>query len=156
MSRRKKNIKKNILPDPKFCNIDVAKFVNILMFSGKKSLSENIIYRAFDYIKKKTGRNPLDIFFLAIENCKPLVEVKSRRIGGSSFQVPIEVRLTRRATLSMRWLRESLFKRKEKYIYHRLGQELIDASENKGFTIKKRDNIHKMAEANKTFSHFKF
>lgn len=156
MSRRKKNIKKKFLPDPKFGSLDVAKFINVLMFSGKKSLAENIIYNAFDYIKKKTGFNPLEIFFLAINNCKPLVEVKSRRIGGSNFQIPIEVRLSRRLTLSMRWLRESIFKRKEKFIYCRLGEELIEASNGKGLTVKKRDEVHKMAEANKAFSFFKF
>lgn len=156
MSRRKKNIKKRFFPDPKFGSLEVAKFINILMFSGKKSLAENIIYNAFNYIRKKTGSNPLEIFFLAINNCKPLVEVKSRRIGGSNFQIPIEVRLSRRLTLAMRWLRESIFKRKEKFIYCRLAEELIDASKNRGLTIKKRDEVHKMAEANKAFSFFKF
>jgi small subunit ribosomal protein S7 len=156
MPRRREVPKREILPDPKFGNVDVAKFVNILMLSGKKSVAENIIYNAFEHIQTKSGKSPLDVFSLALGNCRPLVEVKSRRVGGANYQVPVEVRPVRRVALSMRWLREAANKRSEKSMPQRLGNELIEASEGRGNAIKKRDEVHRMAEANKAFSHFRF
>lgn len=156
MPRRREIPKREILSDPKFGSIEVAKFVNILMLSGKKSIAENIIYDAFNHIKSKTGKDPLEIFSAALGNCKPIVEVKSRRVGGANYQVPVEVRPVRRVALSMRWLREAANKRNEKSMPHRLGSELIEAAENRGNAIRKRDEVHRMAEANKAFSHFRF
>ena len=156
MPRRREVPKREILPDPKFGNVDVAKFVNVLMLSGKKSVAENIIYGAFSQIQTKTGKDPLEIFAAAIGNCKPMVEVKSRRVGGANYQVPVEVRPVRRMALSMRWLREAANKRGEKSMSLRLAGELLDASEGRGGAMKKRDEVHRMAEANKAFSHFRF
>ena len=156
MPRRREVPKREILPDPKFGNVDVAKFVNVLMLSGKKSVAENIIYGAFSQIQTKTGKDPLEVFAAAIGNCKPMVEVKSRRVGGANYQVPVEVRLVRRMALSMRWLREAANKRGEKSMALRLAGELLDASEGRGGAMKKRDEVHRMAEANKAFSHFRF
>ena len=156
MPRRREVPKREILPDPKFGNVDVAKFVNVLMLSGKKSVAENIIYGAFSQIKTKTGKDPLEVFAAAIGNCKPMVEVKSRRVGGANYQVPVEVRPVRRMALSMRWLREAANKRGEKSMALRLAGELLDASEGRGGAMKKRDEVHRMAEANKAFSHFRF
>jgi small subunit ribosomal protein S7 len=156
MPRRREVPKREILPDPKFANVDVAKFVNVLMLSGKKSVAENIIYNAFDHIQAKSSKNPLEVFSLALSNCRPLIEVKSRRVGGANYQVPVEVRPVRRTALSMRWLREAANKRSEKSMPQRLGGELLEASEGRGGAIKKRDEVHRMAEANKAFSHFRF
>jgi small subunit ribosomal protein S7 len=156
MPRRREVPKREILPDPKFGNVDVAKFVNVLMLSGKKSVAENIIYGAFSQIQTKTGKDPLEIFAAAIGNCKPMVEVKSRRVGGANYQVPVEVRPVRRMALSMRWLREAANKRGEKSRALRLAGELLDAAEGRGGAMKKRDEVHRMAEANKAFSHFRF
>jgi small subunit ribosomal protein S7 len=156
MPRRREVPKREILPDPKYGNVDVAKFVNVLMLSGKKSVAENIIYGAFSQIQTKTGKDPLEIFAAAIGNCKPMVEVKSRRVGGANYQVPVEVRPVRRMALSMRWLREAANKRGEKSMALRLAGELLDASEGRGGAMKKRDEVHRMAEANKAFSHFRF
>ncbi|CAM8653339.1 RpsG Ribosomal protein S7 [Oxalobacteraceae bacterium] len=156
MPRRREVPKREILPDPKFGNVDVAKFVNVLMLSGKKSVAENIIYGAFSQIQTKTGKDPLEIFAAAIGNCKPMVEVKSRRVGGANYQVPVEVRPVRRMALSMRWLREAANKRGEKSMALRLAGELLDAAEGRGGAMKKRDEVHRMAEANKAFSHFRF
>jgi small subunit ribosomal protein S7 len=156
MPRRREVPKREILPDPKYGNVDVAKFVNVLMLSGKKSVAENIIYGAFSQIQTKTGKDPLEIFAAAIGNCKPMVEVKSRRVGGANYQVPVEVRPVRRMALSMRWLREAANKRGEKSMSLRLAGELLDASEGRGGAMKKRDEVHRMAEANKAFSHFRF
>lgn len=156
MPRRREIPKREILPDPKFGNIDVAKFVNVLMLSGKKSVAENIIYGAFEQIQTKSGKDPLEVFSAAIGNCKPMVEVKSRRVGGANYQVPVEVRPIRRMALSMRWLREAANKRSEKSMALRLAGELLDASEGRGGAMKKRDEVHRMAEANKAFSHFRF
>ncbi|MFY8062746.1 MAG: 30S ribosomal protein S7, partial [Usitatibacteraceae bacterium] len=155
MPRRREVPKREILPDPKFGNVDVAKFVNVLMLSGKKSVAENIIYGAFSQIQTKTGKDPLEIFAAAIGNCKPMVEVKSRRVGGANYQVPVEVRPVRRMALSMRWLREAANKRGEKSMALRLAGELLDAAEGRGGAMKKRDEVHRMAEANKAFSHFR-
>jgi small subunit ribosomal protein S7 len=156
MPRRREVPKRQILPDPKFGNVDVAKFVNVLMLSGKKSVAENIIYGAFEQIQTKSGKDPLEVFAAAIGNCKPMVEVKSRRVGGANYQVPVEVRPVRRMALSMRWLREAANKRSEKSMALRLAGELLDASEGRGGAMKRRDEVHRMAEANKAFSHFRF
>ena len=156
MPRRREVPKREILPDPKFGNVDVAKFVNVLMLSGKKSVAENIIYGAFTQIQTKTGKDPLEVFSAAIGNCKPMVEVKSRRVGGANYQVPVEVRPVRRMALSMRWLREAANKRGEKSMALRLAGELLEAAEGRGGAMKKRDEVHRMAEANKAFSHFRF
>ncbi|MFM7657272.1 MAG: 30S ribosomal protein S7 [Burkholderiaceae bacterium] len=156
MPRRREVPKREILPDPKYGNVDVAKFVNVLMLSGKKSVAENIIYGAFSQIQTKTGKDPLEVFSAAIGNCKPMVEVKSRRVGGANYQVPVEVRPVRRMALSMRWLREAANKRGEKSMALRLAGELLDAAEGRGGAMKKRDEVHRMAEANKAFSHFRF
>lgn len=156
MPRRREVPKRNILPDPKFGSQEVSKFVNVLMESGKKSVAERIIYGAFDQIEKKTGKNPLEVFGVAVGNVKPIVEVKSRRVGGANYQVPVEVRPSRRSALAMRWIRESAKKRSEKSMPARLAGELLDASEGKGAAMKKRDEVHRMAEANKAFSHYRF
>ena len=156
MPRRREVPKREILPDPKFGNTDVAKFVNVLMLSGKKSVAEQIIYGAFDYIQSKSGKDPLEVFATAINNCKPMVEVKSRRVGGANYQVPVEVRPVRRLALSMRWLKEAAKKRGEKSMALRLANELMEATEGRGGAMKKRDEVHRMAEANKAFSHFRF
>ena len=156
MPRRREVPKREILPDPKYGNVDVAKFVNVLMLSGKKSVAENIIYGAFSQIQTKTGKDPLEVFAAAIGNCKPMVEVKSRRVGGANYQVPVEVRPVRRMALSMRWLREAANKRSEKSMPQRLAGELLEAAEGRGGAMKKRDEVHRMAEANKAFAHYRF
>ncbi|MFT0545350.1 30S ribosomal protein S7 [Allopusillimonas ginsengisoli] len=156
MPRRREVPKREILPDPKFGSVDLAKFMNVVMLSGKKAVAERIIYGAFDHIQAKTGKEPIEVFNTAISNIKPLVEVKSRRVGGANYQVPVEVRPVRRLALAMRWLREAAKKRGEKSMDLRLAGELLDASEGRGGAMKKRDDTHKMAEANKAFSHFRW
>jgi small subunit ribosomal protein S7 len=156
MPRRREIPKREILPDPKFGNQEVAKFVNVLMTRGKKSVAERILYGAFDSIKTKSGKDPLDVFSLAVQNVKPMVEVKSRRVGGANYQVPVEVRPVRRAALSMRWIREAAQKRGEKSMGARLAGELLEASEGRGGAMKKREEVHRMAEANKAFAHYRF
>ena len=156
MPRRREVPKREILPDPKFGNIDVAKFMNVLMLSGKKSVAERIVYGAFEQIQGKAGKDPLEVFNIALNNIKPVVEVKSRRVGGANYQVPVEVRPSRRMALAMRWLRESAKKRSEKSMALRLAGELLEASEGRGGAMKRRDEVHRMAEANKAFSHFRF
>jgi small subunit ribosomal protein S7 len=156
MPRRREVPKREILPDPKYANIEVAKFINVLMTSGKKSVAERIVYGAFDQIGRRGGKDPLEVFTQALTNARPMVEVKSRRVGGANFQVPVEVRPVRRMALAMRWLREAARKRGEKSMGQRLAAELIDASEGRGGAVKKREEVHRMAEANKAFSHFRF
>ncbi|MGA8055959.1 MAG: 30S ribosomal protein S7 [Burkholderiales bacterium] len=156
MPRRREVPKREILPDPKFGNQEVAKFVNVLMTRGKKSVAENIIYSAFDTIKSKSGKEPLEVFLQALQNSKPMVEVKSRRVGGANYQVPVEVRPIRRAALAMRWLREAAQKRGEKSMESRLASELMEAAEGRGGAVKKKDEVHRMAEANKAFAHYRF
>ena len=156
MPRRREVPKTQILQDPKFGNQEVSKFVNVLMTSGKKSVAERLIYGAFDQIQTKSGKDPIEVFSSALENLKPLVEVKSRRVGGANYQVPVEVRPSRRSALAMRWLRDAARKRGEKSMDLRLAAELMEASENKGSAMKKREEVHRMAEANKAFSHFRF
>ena len=156
MPRRREVPKREVLQDPKFGSKDVSKFVNVLMVSGKKSVAERIIYGAFDQVQAKSGKDPIEVCILAIDNLKPLVEVKSRRVGGANYQVPVEVRPMRRSALAMRWLKEAAVKRGEKSMDQRLAAEIIEASENKGSAMKKREEVHRMAEANKAFSHFRF
>jgi small subunit ribosomal protein S7 len=156
MPRRREVPKREILPDPKYQNVELAKFVNVLMTRGKKSVAEQIIYRALDQVEKKTGKDPVEIFTQALSNIRPVVEVKSRRVGGANYQVPVEVRSVRRSALAMRWLRDAARKRSEKSMGMRLANELIEASENRGTAIKKREEVHRMAESNKAFSHFRF
>ena len=156
MPRRREVPKREILPDPKFGNQDVAKFVNVLMTRGKKSVAEGIVYRAFDVIKTKSGKDPIEVFTQAVQNVKPVVEVKSRRVGGANYQVPVEVRPVRRIALAMRWIREAAQKRGEKSMMVRLAGELQEAAEGRGGAMKKREEVHRMAEANKAFSHYRF
>lgn len=156
MPRRREVPKREILPDPKYGNQDVAKFVNVLMIDGKKSVAERIIYGAFNAIQKKTTKDPLEVFTQALSNVRPIVEVKSRRVGGANYQVPIEVRSVRRTALAMRWLREAARKRGEKSMDLRLAGELLDAADSRGGAMKKRDEVHRMAEANKAFAHYRF
>ena len=156
MPRRREVPKRDILADPKYGSVEVAKFMNVLMTAGKKSVAERIVYGAFESISKKGGKDPLEVFTQALQNAKPMVEVKSRRVGGANFQVPVEVRPVRRVALAMRWLREAARKRGEKSMGARLAGELIDASEGRGGAVKKREEVHRMAEANKAFAHYRF
>jgi len=156
MPRRREVPKREILPDPKFGSVELAKFMNVVMLSGKKAVAERIVYGALDQVQSKTGKEPIEVFNLAISNIKPIVEVKSRRVGGANYQVPVEVRPVRRLALAMRWLREAAKKRGEKSMDLRLAGELLDASEGRGAAMKKREDTHKMAEANKAFSHFRW
>ena len=156
MPRRREVPKRNILPDPKFGSQEVSKFVNVLMTGGKKSVAESILYGALAQVEQKSGKNPLEVFTTAISNLRPVVEVKSRRVGGANYQVPVEVRPVRRTALAMRWLREAARKRSEKSMGQRLAAELLEASEGRGAAMKKREEVHRMAEANKAFSHFRF
>ena len=165
MPRRRVAAKREILPDPKFGNKTLAKFINHLMVSGKKSVAEKIVYGALDKIEERTKGDPLEVFEKALETVQPMVEVKSRRVGGATYQVPVEVRpsrrgepgrWTRRNALAMRWLVEYARKRGEKSMALRLAGELIDASEGRGAAVKKREDVHRMAEANKAFAHYRF
>ena len=156
MPRRRSPEKRKILPDPKYKDIVVAKFMNNLMKDGKKSVAEKIVYGAFDKIHAIENNDPIEVFNKAISEVGPVVEVKSRRVGGATYQVPIEVRPSRKQALAMRWIVEAARKRSEKSMALRLAGELQDASEGKGAAIKKREDVHKMAEANKAFAHFRF
>ncbi len=156
MPRRREVPKRDILPDPKFGNVEVSKFMNVLMMDGKKAVAERIVYGALDIVAKKGGKDALEIFSTALNNVKPMVEVKSRRVGGANFQVPVEVRPSRRSALSMRWIRDAARKRGEKSMGARLANELMEAAEGRGGAVKKREEVHRMAEANKAFSHFRF
>lgn len=156
MPRRRVPMKREILPDPKFHDQTLAKFINHVMESGKKSIAESIVYGALDRVKEKIGGDPIDAFNTALENIAPMVEVKSRRVGGATYQVPVEVRPSRRTALAMRWLVEYARKRGEKSMQARLAGEIIDAVESRGAAVKKREDVHRMAEANKAFSHFRF
>ncbi|MGH1542315.1 MAG: 30S ribosomal protein S7 [Arenicella sp.] len=156
MPRRREVPKRDILPDPKFGDVTLAKFVNILMVDGKKSVAEKIIYDALDLISERRTEDPLELFNQALENIKPAVEVKSRRVGGATYQVPVEVRASRRGALAMRWLVEYARARNEKSMMQRLAGEILDAAEKKGGAVKKTEDVHRMAEANKAFSHFRF
>ena len=156
MPRRREIPKRVILPDPKYASQDVSKFINVLMTGGKKSVAERIIYGALDQIRKKSTKEPLEVFVQALNNVKPMVEVKSRRVGGANYQVPVEVRPIRRMALAMRWLRDAARGRGEKSMQQRLASELAEAAEGRGGAMKKREEVHRMAEANKAFSHFRF
>ncbi len=156
MPRRRVAAKRDILPDPKFGNVTLAKFINIVMVSGKKSIAEGVVYGALDAIAAKGNDNALEVFDKALESIQPAVEVKSRRVGGATYQVPVEVRPARRMALSMRWLVDAARSRGEKSMAQRLANEMIDAAEGKGSAVKKREDVHRMAEANKAFSHYRF
>ena len=159
MSRRSAAPVRTILPDPKFNNDMLAKFMNVIMKSGKKSAAERIIYGALDRIGEKTGKkgtDSIEVLSVALDNVKPVVEVKSRRVGGATYQVPVEVRSTRRQTLAMRWVIEAARDRSEKSMAFRLAHELMDAAENRGAAVRKREDTHRMAEANKAFAHYRW
>jgi small subunit ribosomal protein S7 len=156
MPRRREVPKRDVLPDPKFGSIQITKFVNMIMKSGKKSVAETIMYNALDRIGEKASGEPMDVLDKALENVSPMVEVKSRRVGGATYQVPVEVRASRRNTLAMRWLIDAARKRGEKSMQLKLAGELMDASENRGNAVKKREETHRMAEANKAFAHFRW
>lgn len=156
MPRRRVVGQRKILPDPKFGSELLAKFINVVMVDGKKSVSEAIVYGALDIIAEKTKKDHLVIFEEALDHIRPTVEVKSRRVGGSTYQVPVEVRTVRRNALAMRWLVEAARSRGEKSMAQRLANELLDAAENKGTAVKKREDVHRMAEANKAFAHYRW
>jgi small subunit ribosomal protein S7 len=156
MPRRREVPKRYVLPDPKFGSVQITKFVNMIMRGGKKSVAETILYKALDRIAEKTSGEPMDVLDKALENVSPMVEVKSRRVGGATYQVPVEVRMNRRTALAMRWLIDASRKRGEKSMQLKLAGELMDASENRGNAVKKREDTHRMAEANKAFAHFRW
>jgi small subunit ribosomal protein S7 len=156
MPRRRVVAKREILPDPKYGNITLAKFMNHVMVSGKKSVAEKIVYGAMKTVEERLNRDPVEVFQEALDNVAPMVEVKSRRVGGATYQVPVEVRPSRRTALAMRWLVDYARSRGEKSMPQRLAGELIDAVQGKGGAVKKREDVHRMAEANKAFSHFRF
>jgi small subunit ribosomal protein S7 len=156
MSRRHRAEKRIVLPDAKYGDKVVAKFINNVMEHGKKAVAEKIVYSAFDIIAQKSKQDALKVFAEALDNVKPLVEVKSRRVGGATYQVPMEVRADRRQALAIRWIIEAAKKRSESTMTERLANELLDALANKGSAVKKREDTHRMAEANKAFSHYKF
>ena len=156
MSRRRAAEKRTILPDHKFKDLILAKFMNRIMKDGKKSVSEKIVYGAFDIVSKKTEKSPIEYFHDALNNVKPSLEVRSRRVGGATYQVPMEVRPRRAQALAMKWIVDSAIKRNEKTMRERVASEIMDAFNNKGNAVKKREEIHKMAEANRAFSHFRW
>lgn len=156
MPRRRVAAKRDVLPDPKYGNQTLAKFMNHIMRDGKKSVAESIVYGALGRIAERSGRDPVEVFEKALEGIAPMVEVKSRRVGGATYQVPVEVRPSRRQALAMRWLVEAARKRGEKSMILRLAGELSDAAEGRGSAVKKREDTHRMAEANKAFSHYRF
>ncbi len=156
MSRRDSAIKREVLPDPVYNSQLVTKFINVIMRDGKKSVAERIVYDALDSIGERTGEDPMKVFKKAIENVKPAVEVKSRRVGGSTYQVPIEVRPSRRLALAFRWIIQSSMRRGERTMKKRLAAELAEAAENRGGAMKKKEDTHRMAEANKAFAHYRW
>jgi small subunit ribosomal protein S7 len=156
MSRRHAAEKREIIPDPKFGNLVVSKFMNAIMYDGKKSVAETIVYGALETIEGKTKQNPISIFQQALDNVMPSIEVRSRRVGGATYQVPVEVRSSRRTALAMRWVIEFARKRGENTMPRKLAAELLEASENRGGAVKKREETHRMAEANKAFSHYRW
>ena len=156
MSRRRAAEKRTILPDHKFKDLILAKFMNRIMKDGKKSVSEKIVYGAFDIVSKKTDKSPIEYFHDALNNVRPSLEVRSRRVGGATYQVPMEVRPRRAQALAMKWIVDSAIKRNEKTMRERVASEIMDAFNNKGNAVKKREEVHKMAEANRAFSHFRW
>ncbi len=156
MPRRREVPKRTILPDPKYKEEVLAKFANVIMRDGKKSTAEKIVYGALDIVGEKSKADPMEVFRKALDNVRPVVEVKSRRVGGATYQVPVEIRSDRRMALAMRWLRDSARKRNEKSMGNRLAAEILEAAENRGNAVRKREETHRMAEANKAFSHFRW
>ena len=156
MSRRHAAEKREVMPDPKFGNVVVTKFMNSVMHDGKKSVAEGIVYGALDLIESKTKQSPLSVFQQALDNVMPSIEVRSRRVGGATYQVPVEVRISRRQALGIRWIITAARERNEKTMTERLSAELLDASNNRGNAVKKREDTHKMAEANRAFSHYRW
>ncbi|MFO1183866.1 MAG: 30S ribosomal protein S7 [Bauldia sp.] len=156
MSRRHRAEKREIIPDPKFGDIVVTKFMNSVMYEGKKSVAEQIVYGAFDTIQSKTRQDPIAVFRQALDNVAPQIEVRSRRVGGATYQVPVEVRTSRRQALAIRWLLAAARGRNEKTMVERLSGELLDAAANRGNAVKKREDTHRMAEANRAFSHYRW
>lgn len=156
MSRRREVPKRDILPDPVYGSQMLAKFMNMVMVSGKKSIAERIMYGALEQVKAKGHEDPVEALEAALENVRPKVEVKSRRVGGATYQVPVEVRASRRDALAMRWMVEAARKRSEKSMVYRMAAEILDAMENRGAAVRKREDVHRMAEANKAFSHFRW
>ena len=156
MSRRRAIVKRTVLPDPKFKDQMLAKFINILMLDGKKAVAERVVYGALDQVVDRVKGEPVEMLSKALENVRPMVEVKSRRVGGATYQVPVEVRADRRMALAMRWLVEAARKRSEKSMDRRLAGEIMDAMESRGSAVKKREDVHRMAEANKAFSHYRW
>lgn len=156
MARRRAIPKRTILPDPKFKDLMLAKFINILMFDGKKAVAERVVYGALDQVVGKSKGEAVEMLTKALENVRPMVEVKSRRVGGATYQVPVEVRADRRMTLAMRWLVDAARKRSEKSMDRRLAGEILDAIESRGSAVKKREDVHRMADANKAFSHYRW
>ena len=156
MPRRREVPKREILPDPKFHNVEVAKFVNVLMTRGKKSVAERIIYGALETIKSKSGKDPIEVFTQAVQNVKPVVEVKSRRVGGANYQVPVEVPQRRARTLAVRWLVDFARSRREKGMIEKLAAEILDALNQQGGAFKRKDDIYRMAQANRAFAHYRW
>ncbi len=156
MPRKGYVAKREVMPDPIYNDIVVTKLINNVMLDGKKGLAQNIVYGAFDYIQEKTGEDPLEVFYKALNNVMPILEVKGRRIGGATYQVPVEVRPERRETLGLRWLVRYARLRGEKTMVERLAKEIMDAANNTGASVKKREEVHKMAEANKAFAHYRW
>src|SRR5690554_5428614 len=156
MPRRRVAAKREVLPDPKFGNVTLAKFMNHVMVSGKKSVAERIVYGALLLVEERLKKNPVEVFEEALDHIAPMVEVKSRRVGGATYQVPVEVRPSRRTALAMRWLADYARGRGEKSMRQRLAGEIVDAYQSKGGAVKKSEDVHRMAEANKAFSHFRF
>ncbi|PKL19252.1 MAG: 30S ribosomal protein S7 [Spirochaetae bacterium HGW-Spirochaetae-5] len=154
--RRRRPVKREVLPDPKYGSKLVSKFANCMMMDGKKGISETILYKSMEIIEQKTQKSPIEVFVQALENVKPMVEVKSRRVGGATYQVPVEIRPERRQALGIRWIINYSRKRSEKTMFQRLAGELMDAFNNTGASVKKKEDTHKMADANKAFAHFKF
>ncbi len=156
MPRRGNVPKREVLPDPVYGSVVVAKLINSIMLDGKKGTAQKIVYDAFDMVKETTGQEPLEVFEKALQNIMPVLEVRARRVGGANYQVPVEVRAERRQTLGLRWLTKYTRLRGEKYMYERLAKELMDASNNTGASVKKKEDTHKMAEANKAFAHYRW
>lgn len=156
MSRKHRAVPREVLPDPRYQDVVITKFVNALMFGGKKAVAEKNLYEALELIEQKTGEEPLKVFKKALSNVKPAIEVKSRRIGGATYQIPIEVRPSRRQSLAIRWLRDYARARNGKSMVEKLAEEFIDASNGRGGSVKKREDVYKMAEANKAFAHLKW
>lgn len=156
MPRRRRPEPREIPPDPVYNSVLVHKFINCIMWDGKKTVAQRLVYQAFDKIRERTGQDPLKIFVQAVENCKPIMEVKTRRVGGANYQVPVEVPERRQVSLALRWLRDAARARSEKGMAERLANEFLDAYNNRGGAIKKKEDVHRMAEANKAFAHYRW